>query len=107
MEDLTTLYCVVDDFWKMVKQEGEKHLSVSDKPKHGPDPDLSIPEMMTIMILSGQSKCRPLLNLWEPYRVTHGRGWPCVTAPYAGLNQVRFYGCFLSPVGHPRSRETA
>lgn len=58
MDDLTALYCSVDDFWKVFKEEWTKHLIGSDKPKHGPEPELSIPEMMTIIILFHQSNYR-------------------------------------------------
>lgn len=58
MDDLTALYCSVDDFWKVFKEEWTKHLIGSDKPKHGPEPGLSIPEMMTIIILFHQSNYR-------------------------------------------------
>jgi hypothetical protein len=55
MDDLTALYCSVDDFWKVFKEERARHLVSSDKPRHGPEPELSIPEMMTIVILFHQS----------------------------------------------------
>ena len=45
MEDLTMLYCAVDDFWKFFRQEWEKHLVDSGKSKRGPDPELSVAEM--------------------------------------------------------------
>lgn len=53
--DLTILYCSVDDFWKSFKQEWDKHLIDNGKAKRGPEPKLSIPEMMTIVILFHQS----------------------------------------------------
>lgn len=53
--DLTALYCNIDDFWKSFKQEGDKHLSDNGKAKRGPEPRLSISEMMTIVILFHQS----------------------------------------------------
>lgn len=49
MEDLTELYCAVDDFWKLLKLEWEKHLLATGKSRRGPE--LSIAEMMTIVIL--------------------------------------------------------
>jgi hypothetical protein len=33
--DLTTLYCSVDDFWKIFKAESEKHLIDSGKSNRG------------------------------------------------------------------------
>lgn len=58
MNDLTQLYFAVDEFWKFFKQEWEKHLVESNKPRRGPEPELSIPEMMTIVILFHQSNFR-------------------------------------------------
>ena len=61
MEDLTMLYCAVDDFWKFFRQEWEKHLIDSGKSKRGPEPELSVAEMMTIglccAIRSKQHSC--------------------------------------------------
>lgn len=56
--DLTTLYCFVDDFWKTFRTEWEKHLIESGKSRRGPEPELSISEMMTIVILFHQSNYR-------------------------------------------------
>jgi hypothetical protein len=58
MIDLTTLFCNVDDFWKNFKEEWEKHLIHSGKSKRGPDPELSISEMMAIIILFHTSHYR-------------------------------------------------
>ena len=63
--DLTELYCSVDDFWKSFKQEWDKHLIDNDKIKRGPDPELSIPEMMTIVILFHQSNYRTFKHFYE------------------------------------------
>jgi Transposase DDE domain len=65
MEDLTALYCAVDDFWKIFKEEWAKHLIDSDKPKHGPDPELSISEMMTVIILFHQSNYRTFKHFYS------------------------------------------
>lgn len=64
MKDLTTLYCNVDDFWKFFRNEWEKHLIESNKPKHGPEPELSISEMMTIVILFHQSNYRTFKHFY-------------------------------------------
>jgi hypothetical protein len=64
MEDLTTLYCTVDDFWKSFRQEWEKHLIDSGKSKRGPEPELSIAEMMTIVILFHQSNYRTFKHFY-------------------------------------------
>lgn len=64
MEDLTTLYCNVDDFWKEFRNEWEKHLIDSGKKKRGPEPELSISEMMTIVILFHQSNYRTFKHFY-------------------------------------------
>ena len=53
--DFTTLYCSVDDFWKSFKEEWDKHAIKTGTSKRGPEPELSISEMMTIVILFHQS----------------------------------------------------
>ncbi len=65
MEDLTMLYCAVDDFWKFFRQEWEKHLVDSGKSKRGPDPELSVAEMMTIVILFHQSNYRTFKHFYS------------------------------------------
>jgi hypothetical protein len=66
--DLTTLYCSVNDFWKSFKQEWNKHLLDNGKTKRGPEPELSIPEMMTIVILFHQSNYRTFKYFYEYIR---------------------------------------
>lgn len=63
--DLTTLYCSVDDFWKLFKQDWNKHLIDNGKTKRGPEPELSIPEMMTIVILFHQSNYRTFKHFYN------------------------------------------
>lgn len=58
MVDLVALYCSVDDFWKAFKKELDKHLIDSGKQKSGPEPELSISEMLTIIIMFHQSNFR-------------------------------------------------
>lgn len=65
MNDLTELYCSVDDFWKLFKQEWEKHLIDSGKSKRGPEPELSVAEMMTIVILFHQSNFRMFKHFYN------------------------------------------
>ena len=62
---LIQLYCTVDDFWKSFKQEWEKHLIDSGKSKRGPEPGLTIPEMMTIVILFHQSDYRTFKHFYS------------------------------------------
>jgi hypothetical protein len=63
--DLTTLYCSIDDFWKSFKQEWDKHLIDNGKRRRGPESRLSIPEMMTIVILFHQSNYRTFKYFYE------------------------------------------
>lgn len=65
MHDLTTLFCSVDDFWKTFKKEWEEHLIGSGKSKRGPEPELSISEMMTIVILFHQSNYRTFKHFYH------------------------------------------
>jgi hypothetical protein len=70
--DLTTLYSSVDDFWKIFKAEWEKHLIDSVKSNRGKEPELSISEMMTILILFRASNYRTFKHFYfhvaEHYR---------------------------------------
>lgn len=64
MNDLITLYCNVDDFWKQFRGEWQKHLICSGKKRTGPEPELSIAEMMTIVILFHQSNFRTFKHFY-------------------------------------------
>jgi hypothetical protein len=64
MSDLTTLFCSVDDFWKQFRIEWEQHLVGSGKAKRGPEPELSVSEMMTIVILFHQSNFRTFKHFY-------------------------------------------
>lgn len=66
MSELVELYCSVDDFWKFFKSEWDKHLIDRTWP-HGPDPQLSTPEMMTIIILFHQSHFRNFKHFYCDY----------------------------------------
>lgn len=66
MDELAELYCAVDDFWKLFKSDQDKHLINRTWP-HGPDPQLSIPEMMTIVILFHQSHFRNFKHFYCDY----------------------------------------
>lgn len=65
MNDLTTLFCSVDDFWILFEREWSKHLIGSDKPRTGPEPELSMSEMMTIVILFHQSNFRTFKHFYS------------------------------------------
>ena len=69
MSDITTLYCSVDDFWKKFRCEWEKHLIDSGRAKRGPEPELSIPEMMTIVILFHQSNYRTFKHFYAHFSI--------------------------------------
>ncbi|NGX30437.1 MAG: hypothetical protein K940chlam4_01284 [Candidatus Anoxychlamydiales bacterium] len=56
-----------DDFWKTFKIEWDKHLIEYNKPKRGSDPELSAPEMMTIIILFHQSHLRNFKHFYIDY----------------------------------------
>jgi len=58
MDDITTLFCSIDDFWKKFKKEWERHLIQSGQSKRGPEPQLSYSEMMTIVVLFHRSNYR-------------------------------------------------
>jgi hypothetical protein len=62
---LTTLYCSVDDFWKNFQPEWEDHLIGSGRTKKGPEPEMTIPEMMTIIILFHQTGYRTFKHFYN------------------------------------------
>lgn len=64
MIDLTTLFCSVDDFWKQFRRDWEQHLIGLGKARRGPEPELSISEMMTIVILFHQSNYRTFKHFY-------------------------------------------
>lgn len=65
MHDLTILFCSVDDFWETFKKEWEEHLIGSGKSKRGPEPELTMSEMMTIVILFHQSNYRTFKHFYH------------------------------------------
>ena len=74
MNDLCTLFCSIDDFWQTFKKEWEQHLLSFGQKKRGPEPELSISEMMTIMILFHQSNYRTFKYFYL-YVSTHLRAY--------------------------------
>ena len=70
MKDLTNLFCSIDDFWKKFKKDWEAHLIGTGKRKRGPEPGLSISEMMTIVILFHQSNYRTFKHFYC-FALTH------------------------------------
>lgn len=65
--DLVELYSSIDDFWKLFKIEWDKHLIEYNKHKRGPDPELSVSEMMTISILFHLSHFRNFKHFYNDY----------------------------------------
>jgi hypothetical protein len=66
-DELIELYCAIDDFWKVFKDEWDKHLIDCGKTKHGPESTLSIPEMLAIIILFHQSHYRNFKHFYNSY----------------------------------------
>jgi len=73
MDDITTVYCSIDDFWIAFKEEWDKHLLETGSSNRGPDPILSPSEMMTIFILFHQSNYRTFKHFYQVYICTHLR----------------------------------
>src|ERR1700722_15935181 len=65
MEDLTTLFCSVYDFWTSFESEWNNHLIGSERRQTGPEPELSVPEMMTIVILFHQFNFRTFKHFFS------------------------------------------
>lgn len=76
MQDLTTLYCSIDDFWKKFKPEWNKHLIETGKSSRGPKPRLSISEMLTITIMFQQSNFRTFKYFYKFIQKYHLREFP-------------------------------
>ena len=65
MYDLTSLFCSIDDFWKTFKIEWDQHLLNFKHKKRGPEPELSVSEMMTLVILFHQSNYRTFKSFYH------------------------------------------
>lgn len=74
MTDLTTLFCSIDDFWKQFRLDWEQHLISLGKTRRGPEPELSVSEMMTIAILFHQSNYRTFKHFYG-YICMHFRSY--------------------------------
>lgn len=64
MNDLVKLFCSIDDFWKTFKSEWEAHLIATGKSNRGPEPQMTISEMMTVVILFHQSNYRTFKHFY-------------------------------------------
>lgn len=58
MNNLVELFCSIDDFWKTFKSEWDSHLVDCKRLHRGPEPEMTISEMMTIVVLFHQSNYR-------------------------------------------------
>ena len=65
MNDLCALFCNIDDFWQTFKTEWNQHLISSGHKKRGPEPELSVSEMMTIVIRFHQSNFRTFKSFYQ------------------------------------------
>ena len=64
MEDITALFCSIDDFWSQFNSDWEKQLLSSNKPKRGRKAELTVSEMATIVILFHQSNYRTFKHFY-------------------------------------------
>jgi hypothetical protein len=58
MNDLVELFCSIDDFWKTFKCGWDSHLIDCKRFHRGPAPEMTVSEMMTIVVLFHQSDYR-------------------------------------------------
>ena len=65
MNDLCALFCNIDDFWQTFKAEWNQHLIDSGHKKRGPEPELSVSEMMTLVILFHQLNYRTFKSFYH------------------------------------------
>lgn len=65
MEDVTNLFCSVDDFWKGFETDWTARLIGSSKAKRGPKTEMTISEMMTIAIMFHQSNYRTFKHFYQ------------------------------------------
>lgn len=64
------------DFWETFKTEWEKHLIGTGKSKRGPEPRLSISEMLTIVVLFHQSNYRTFKHFYHYVSMHMRRDFP-------------------------------
>lgn len=82
MENLTALYCSVDDFWKAFKCEWNAHLLDAGKSHRGPEPLMSPSEIMTIVIAFHQSGYRTFKHFYR-YVCEHLRAYFPIVLSYS------------------------
>jgi len=76
MRDLVELFCSIDDFWKTFKSEWDTHLIENKRSKVGPKPQMSISEMMTIVVLFHQSDYRTFKHFYKYVQENLHREFP-------------------------------
>ena len=64
MDNLTELYCVMDDFCKVFESELNKRLLASGKRKRLRATDLSLAELMTLVVLFHQIRYRQFKSFY-------------------------------------------
>jgi hypothetical protein len=64
MQCLVELFCSIDDFWKTFKSDWDMHLINNQRSRRGPQPELTISEMMTIVVLFHQSGYRTFKHFY-------------------------------------------
>ena len=75
-QDITTLYFFVDEFYKSCESWFSNKLLTSDKYKVTRKPELSIPELITIMLLYHQSPCKNFKYFYNSYLQLYRREFP-------------------------------
>lgn len=105
--DLVQLFCQVDDFWKAFKLEWNKHLLPSERNKRGPDPHLSVSEMLTIVILFHQSNFRTFKHFYFFLKNYHQSDFPKLISytRFVGLQKGLFIPLFAFVI-HQRGEPT-
>ena len=75
MLDITTLFCSIDDFWKSFKLHWYKN-QISYKSSRGPTSNLSMSEIMTIMVLFHQSNFRTFKHFYSYLLANYRKAFP-------------------------------
>ncbi|HPE85412.1 MAG TPA: IS982 family transposase [Chlamydiales bacterium] len=73
-EDLTALFRSVDDFWQQFESDWTTHLIGLNRSRRGPKPELSVSEMIKIVILLHQSNYRTFKHFYQ-FVATHLRSY--------------------------------
>lgn len=89
MDDLIALFCAIDDFWKTFKSEWDSHLIESKRGRTGPKPQMSVSEMMTIVILFHQSDYRTFKHFYEHVQQNFRREFPALISYTRFVSQMK------------------